>query len=224
MTVRSVPLGDLCEVTPSPSSDLFTDLMAGADGTPVVTPADITDAQKIDTQAIRCLRGKPAGLERYRLRPRDLVIVRLGGVGRLALLDERARDWVYHSSCIRVRPNTRRVDPVYLAAYLAYSPAADELLSHTQVGTVPVLATRALETLPVALPSAREQRRMSAALSEVALQMDLHFQMLDRLDSVRQGLFARILGDDFPGAGVSRPTGSVSDSRTPRTRRTNRMS
>ena len=224
MRVRSVPLGGLCEVTASPSSDLFSDLMSGTQGTPVVTPADITDEQKINTQAIRCVPDNTAGLERYRLRSGDLVVVRLGAVGRIALVDGSVRDWVYHSSCIRIRPDTGRVDPVYLAAYLAYSPAADELLSHTQVGTVPVLTASALETLPVFLPTEREQRRMAAALSEVRLQMDLHHRMLERLDAVRQGLFTRILGDDFSGADVSRPAGPMPERRTPRTRRTNRMS
>lgn len=224
MSARLVSLGDLGEITPSPSSDLFTDLGAEIDGTPVVTPADITDAQKINPQAIRYLPGAPAGLERYRLRPGDLVVVRLGGVGKIALVDDLARDWVYHSSCIRIRPDAGRVDPFYLATYLRHSSAAEELLSHTQVGTVPVLTAGALEVLPVALPSAREQRLLSSALGEVSLQMELHFRMLERLNAVRQGLFTQILGDDFPRAGASRPVSPVPDRRTPRTRRMNRMS
>jgi type I restriction enzyme S subunit len=224
VSARPESLGNLCEVTPSPSSDLFTNLALETDGTPVVTPADITDAQKINTQAVRCLPGSPADVERYRLIPGDLVIVRLGAVGKTALADERVRDWIYHSSCIRLRPDASRVDPVYLAAYLTHSTAADELLSRSQVGTVPILTAGALKSLPVALPSAREQRLIAAALNEVALQVDIHERMLERLNAVRQGLFTQILRDGFPGAGVSRPPGPIPERRTPRTRRLNRMS
>jgi type I restriction enzyme S subunit len=217
-------MGDLCEVTPSPSSDLFTGLTDEVGGTPVVTPADITDAQRIDPQAIRYVPGSSAGLERYRLRSGDLVVVRLGGIGRIALADEGSRDWVYHSSCIRLRPDTSRVDPGYLAAYLAHSPASGHLLSQAQVGTVPVLTAWMLRELPVALPSPRDQRLMAAALGEVDLQMGIQRRMLERLDAVRQGLFTQLLGDDLPAGGASRPAAPAPERRAPRTRRTNRMS
>jgi type I restriction enzyme S subunit len=221
---EAVMLGDLCQVTPSPSSDLFAELSAEANGTPVVTPADITSAQRVDTHALRRLPSTTTGLERYHLRPSDLVLVRLGGVGRIALVDERARNWIYHSSCIRIRPDTSRVDPVYLAAYLAHPPVVDELLSHAQVGTVPVLTAGSLKGLPVALPDLREQQLMAGALSEVALQMEIQHRILARLDAVRQGLFTQMLGDEFPGTAASRPTGALPERRAPRTRRTNRMS
>lgn len=217
-------LGDLCQVTPSPSSDLFTELSAEAEGTPVVTPADITSARQVDVQALRRLPITATGLERYRLRPGDLVLVRLGGVGRIALVNDRDEEWIYHSSCIRIRPDTSRVDPVYLAAYLAHPPVVDELLSHVQVGTVPVLTAGSLTGLPVALPELREQRLMAGALSEVALQMSIQHRILTRLDAVRQGLFTKMLGDEIPGTAASRPTGTQSQRKAPRTRRTNRMS
>ncbi|MFJ2110907.1 restriction endonuclease subunit S, partial [Streptomyces sp. NPDC087850] len=141
-----------------------------------------------------------------------------------ALVDDGDEQWIYHSSCIRIRPDTSRVDPVFLAAYLAYPPVVDELLSHVQVGTVPVLTAGSLKALPVALPELRKQRLMAGALSEVALQMSVQHRILARLEAVGQGLFTKILGDEFPGMAASRPTGALSKSKVPRTRRTNRMS
>ncbi|MFI0268237.1 restriction endonuclease subunit S [Streptomyces luteogriseus] len=223
MIPQSVRLGDICAVTASPSSDLFTELGLDVDGVPVVTPADITDAQRIDPEALRQVPDI-TGLERFRLRSGDLVIVRLGGVGKVALVDEAADGWVYHSSCIRIRPDSERVDPVYLAAYLAHPPVAGELLSHVQVGTVPVLTTRSLEGLPVLLPDARRQRIMAEALGEVSLQMDLQQRILTRLSAVRQGLFAQMLGDELPGTTASRAPSAAPERRAPRTRRTSRMS
>ena len=223
MIPQSVRLGDICAVTASPSSDLFTELGLDVDGVPVVTPADITDAQRIDPEALRQVPDI-TGLERFRLRSGDLVIVRLGGVGKVALVDEAADGWVYHSSCIRIRPDSERVDPVYLAAYLAHPPVAGELLSHVQVGTVPVLTTRSLEGLPVLLPDARRQRIMAEALGEVILQMDLQQRILTRLSAVRQGLFAQMLGDELPGTTASRAPSAAPERRAPRTRRTSRMS
>ncbi|MFF1777642.1 restriction endonuclease subunit S [Streptomyces virginiae] len=219
-----MPLGDLCAITASPSSDLFATLTVSAVGTPVVTPADITSAQRISTETLRRLPDPPAGVERYRLRPGDLVLVRLGSVGKVALLDADAGDWVYHSSCIRIRPDMERVNPVYLAAYLAHPPVVDQLLSHVQVGTVPVLTAGSLKSLPVVLPAPDVQQIMARALTEVGVQMDIQQRILARLDSVKQGLLAHLLGDELSGGSASRPQTLSLDRRAPRTRRTNRMS
>lgn len=224
MRPQSVPLGDLCEITASPSSDLFATLAVSAVGTPVVTPADITDAQRISTEALRRLPDAPAGVERYRLRPGDLVLVRLGNVGKVALLDAEVDGWVYHSSCIRIRPDGERVNPVYLAAYLAHPPVVDQLLSHVQVGTVPVLNADSLRRLPVMLPAADVQQVVSKALTEVSVQMGIQQQILTRLNFIKQGLLAHLLGDELSEGAASRPQTLPLEQRAPRTRRTNRMS
>lgn len=226
MKWKFVPLGDCCEVTASPSSDLFPDLATDATGTPVVTPADVTSTGRIEGSTLRRLPDTPVGLNRYGLRPGDLMLVRLGAVGRVALVEESARDqgWVYHSSCMRIRPNIERVDSFYLSAYLAHPPVADQLLSFSQVGTVPSLTASAVKGVQLALPELRTQRLLAGALSEVAHQADIQRRMLARLDAVRQGLFTQLLGEDFLNTGASRPEGPLPERRAPRTRRTNRMS
>ncbi|AWZ07114.1 MULTISPECIES: restriction endonuclease subunit S [unclassified Streptomyces] len=220
------PLGECCDVTASPSSDLFVDLATDASGTPVVTPADVTRTGRIEVSTLRRLPDAPASLNRYGLRPGDLMLVRLGAVGRVALIEESARDqgWVYHSSCMRIRPDTERVDPLYLSSYLAHPPVADQLLSYAQVGTVSSLTASAVKGLGVALPDLRTQRLLAGALGEMAQQADIQHRMLARLDAVRQGLFTQLLGEDFPDTGASRPEGHLPERRAPRTRRTNRMS
>ncbi|MFI5808566.1 restriction endonuclease subunit S [Streptomyces sp. NPDC051561] len=226
MMQELVLLGDCCEVTASPSSDLFADLASDATGTPVVTPADVGVTGRIEASTLRRLPETPVGLNRYRLSPGDLMLVRLGAVGRVALVEEPARDqgWAYHSSCMRIRPDIEQVDPSYLSAYLTHPPVADQLLSFAQVGTVPSLTMSALKGLPVALPDLRTQRLLAGALGEVAHQADIQRRMLARLDAVRQGLFTQLLGEDFPDTGASRPKGPLPERRAPRTRRTNRMS
>lgn len=224
MRPRSVPLGDLCEITASPSSDLFAALTVSPVGTPVVTPADINGAQRITAETLRRLPDAPAGVERYRLRPGDLVLVRLGNVGKVALVDADADGWVYHSSCIRIRPGTERVNPVYLAAYLAHPAVVDQLLSQVQMVTVPVLTAESLSRLPVVLPSLDVQRVMAMALAEVGVQMDIQQRILDRLTRVKQALLTDLLGDELSEHAASRPHTSLLERRAPRTRRTNRMS
>jgi len=244
--VAGVALSEVCEVAPGPSSDFLPPLTSDGQGPAVVTPADITDAGGVTVPGLRRLPEAPGDefLARFRLRPGDLVVVRLGAVGRVALVGGAGCDgpaaaapgtWVYHSSCVRLRPDPGRVEPGFLAAYLAHPPVADQLLSRTHVGTVPMLTAGVLRDFPVFLPPLTRQRLMAGALREVVEQMDICHRMIGKLGAQREGMLGRMLAEEFeerfggpegapesrvPGA-LTMPTGRV---RPVRTRRTSRLS
>ncbi|MEW2300995.1 restriction endonuclease subunit S [Streptomyces sp. NPDC006655] len=251
--MAGVLLGDVCEVAPSPSSDLLPPLTLDGKGPAVVTPADITDAGGVAVPGLRRLPGTPGDefLARFRLLPGDIVVVRLGAVGRVGLVDGAARGgWVsappgmlvYHSSCIRLRPDSERVEPSFLAAYLAHPPVADHMVSRAHLGTVPMLTAGVLRDLPVFLPPMHRQKLMAKALREVGEQMDLYHRMIGKLGAQKEGMLGRMLADEFEeldtsgvprgwafgGASASRASGvpAVPPNRVRlvRTRRTSRLS
>jgi type I restriction enzyme S subunit len=241
-----VALGEVCEVAPGPSSDLLPPLASDGRGPAVVTPADMTGAGGVAVPGLRRMPEMPGGefLERFRLRSGDLVVVRLGAVGRVALVDRATHGgpisatsgmWVYHSSCVRLRPDLGRVEPGFLSAYLAHPPVVDQLVSRAHVGTVPMLTASVLRDLPVFLPPLHRQRAMAGALREVGEQMDICHRMIGKLGAQREGMLGRMLEEEFEetfeGLGdavVSRALGipgvPPGGARPTRTRRTSRLS
>ncbi|MFF0969988.1 restriction endonuclease subunit S [Streptomyces sp. NPDC003703] len=217
-------LGDLCQITASPSSDMFVDLAEGVEGTPVLSPADITAGQRVDASHVRSLPRIEEGLARYRLLPGDLVVVRQGAVGRVALIGEPESGWIYHSSCMRLRPDKHAVHPAYLAAYLAHPPVVDQMLARTHQGTVATITVDVLADLPVALPTPEEQRLIAQALGEVDVQLRVQRQLLHRLEALRPALLSQMLGGDVPGERGIGPAVTAAGRRPGRTRRTSRMS
>ncbi|MFJ7267447.1 restriction endonuclease subunit S [Streptomyces sp. NPDC099050] len=192
-------LGDLSEVRPSPSSDQFAGLGEGLGGTPVISPGDLVGGRVAERSLLRGLETVPNTLERFRVLPGDLVMVRQGAVGRIALVEERSRGWLYHSACVRIRPLREQVDPDYLVAYLAHPKVVDQLLAHANVGTVTTVTARMVEDLPVAVPPLAEQRLLAGALAEVDAQMETHRRSLARLAALRPALITHLLGGEVPG-------------------------
>ncbi|WP_338784312.1 restriction endonuclease subunit S [Streptomyces sp. DG1A-41] len=199
-------LGDLSEVTPSPSSDQFEGLSDGLGDTPVISPGDIADGKIAERSLLRSLDRLPDALARFRVEPGDLVMVRQGAVGRMALVEERSRDWIYHFACMRIRPRCELVDPGYLIAYLSHPTVLDQLLACANVGTVATVTARMVEELPVAVPPLTEQRLLVGALAEVAAQMDNHRRSLARLEALRPALITHLLGGEVPGERLPIPT------------------
>lgn len=223
-------LGILCEITPGPSGTLQGELTEAVDGVPVLTPPEITQRNTVDARTVRCISHEHAEtLGRFRLAAGDLVCVRQGSLGRLALVDAQQAGWLYGSACmrLRVRRNTAGVEilPAYLLRYLAHPPVRDWLLARANPGTVPTINTSAIADVPVAVPPVARQRAIAGALTAIDEQAESYQQSLQRLEQLRPALFAEFLGDGLPW---NYAAGSDSARREPRrsvsARRSGRMS
>ncbi|WP_267244908.1 restriction endonuclease subunit S [Streptomyces sp. PR69] len=216
-------LGELSDVTPSPSSDQFEGLGEALHGTPVISPGDLADGKVAERSRMRCLGVVPEGLKRFLVEPGDLIMVRQGAVGRMALVEERSRGWLYHFACVRIRPRRELVDPGFLIAYLSHPKVLDQLLAQANVGTVATVTTRMVAELPVAVPAIAEQRLLAGALGEVDTQMDICRRSLARLEALRPALITHMLGGEVPGERLPVPTTALEPARRsgrgPRTRR-----
>ncbi|GAB1336557.1 hypothetical protein ACE1SV_31470 [Streptomyces sp. E-15] len=188
-----LPLSCCCEVTAGPSGSLLDNLNDGPDGVPVIAPPDITEQHTVDTRRLRRLpRPRAERLARFALQAGDILLVRQGTLGRLALIGSGQTGWFYSSSCLRVRPDQALVLPEYLAAYLTHPPVQRELVTKAQSGTVPSLNSAMLQALPVALPPLSRQRDVVDALADIDEQIDVQRKMLDRLTALRPSVFDQL--------------------------------
>ncbi len=191
----SVTLGDLAEITPGPSGSLLDRLGDEPDGVPVVTPLDITEQHRVNTRKLRRLPCKEAErLKRFVLLRNDIVLVRQGALGRLALIGPEAEGWLYSSSCARVRSRDQRVLPEYLRLYLSSSAAQEEIRRRALPGTVESLNVKILESLPVMVPSLDRQRDVVVVISDIDELALVHRETAARLETLRFTLFDEMLG------------------------------
>lgn len=191
---RLIPLGRLGKITAGPSGSLLERLHQGSDGVPVISPPDLTESHTIATRRLRRLPAEDARrLSRFALCAGDILIVRQGTLGRLALIEMAHAGWLYNSSCLRLRPSTDVVLPEYLVSYLALPWVRDKLAGRAQAGTVPALNSAIVGEFPVTVPSLESQRAVVDTLGDVDEQVGIHRAMADRLEAMKPAIFDELL-------------------------------
>lgn len=189
-----VPLGSLCEVTAGPSGSLLNSLNERPDGVPVISPPDLTDHHTVDTRRLRRVPWSEANrLSRFALREGDLLVVRQGTLGRLALIEAEHAKWFYGSSCLRIRPRRELILPEYLVSYLSYPPVQRGMLGQSLPGTVPSLNSAMLNALPVTVPPLDRQHAVVEALADVDARIRIERQIADRLEALRPAIFGELI-------------------------------
>ncbi|SIO85089.1 restriction endonuclease subunit S [Nocardiopsis sp. JB363] len=193
--LRHTSLGTVAEIKAGPSGARLKELGDHPRGLRVITPADFTEAQRVDSQNVRRVperEEKP--LEAYRLEEGDLLVVRQGALGRLAVIEPDQRGWVYGSSCLRVRiKSSTGVDPSYLAAYLSQPRTLERLKGPALSSTIPSFNATALRDLEIAVPESAQQERIVATLNDMDEAIAARLAVVERMKALRPSVFEALL-------------------------------
>ncbi|MCY9784197.1 restriction endonuclease subunit S [Nocardiopsis sp. EMB25] len=188
-------LGEIARVKAGPSGAHLKELGDHPDGIPVVTPADFTDDHRVDPRHLRRVpRSHEPKLASYVLEAGDLLVVRQGSLGRLALIEPGQVGWVYGSSCLRVRLNPQTpVMPEYLAAYLSQPQTMEALRKPALSGTVPSFNAAALRDLDVVVPPWGLQGEIVDTLTDMNAAITAKRAVVERMEALRPSVFAALL-------------------------------
>ncbi|CAL9297197.1 N-6 DNA methylase [Streptomyces sp. SudanB182_2057] len=181
-----------------PSGSLIrADHYVDVGGVPVVMPKDLTGSG-FSTASIRCISERQAmGLERFRLRPGDVVMARRGELGRAAVVREEQNGWLCGTGCFLLRPPAG-LDADYFAAYLRGLEARTWLKAHsTGSMKMKTISLDVLRELPVVLPGLATQQ----AIADTMKRLDEH----ERLLREQLALTQRIRHDALDGGILPTP-------------------
>ncbi|WP_422745982.1 restriction endonuclease subunit S [Micromonospora sp. WMMD754] len=193
--VKSIPLAELATVTAGPSGSLLENLHDGPEGVPVLAPANFTENHDVNGRGLRRIpKADMKKLARFTLKDSDLVVVRQGAIGRLAVIGVEQSGWLYSSSCLRVRTRGRIVSPRYLAYYLSHPAVRKDLMDRALPGTVTSINTSVLNELMVAVPSLLQQDQIVEALRSVDDEIATHQAMAERLRSLKPAILDKLTG------------------------------
>lgn len=191
---QEIPLGYLSELTAGPSGALLENLHDGPDGVPVIAPPDLTEQHTVDTRRLRRVPWAEAEkLSRFAVQDGDVLFVRQGTLGRLALMGTEHATWLYSSACLRIRPRRELVEPAYLAAYLSYEPVQKAMLSQALHGTVPSLNTALLHEFPVTVPPMEQQQAIVETIADIDAQTRIQREIAGRLEALGQAIFGEMI-------------------------------
>lgn len=148
-----------------------------ADGVPVLTIGCLKSSGIQMEKALHVTRAKANELERYSLRPGDVLFSRMASVGRAGLVCEPLSGTLFNYHIMRLRLNRRAIAPSLFVMYVRGSRVVKEYVVNINHGvTRDGINTAQLLGLPVALPPRAEQDRIA---SEVEILLSLGEAQLD---------------------------------------------
>ena len=159
-------------------------------GIPSIMPQNIGDNRVVPDGIARITAEDAKRLNRYLVRPGDIVYSRRGDVERRALITENENGWLCGTGCLRVRfGNFEFVDPRYASFYLGHFAVREWIVRHAIGATMPNLNTSILSALPVVLPPLIEQHAIADILGSLDNKIELNRRMNQTLEALARSLF-----------------------------------
>ena len=190
---HEAPLKDLCDDVGGIQTGPFGSQLHQRDyvecGTPLITVEHLGENRLTRADMARVSDHDRVRLCKYTLRRGDIVFSRVGWVDRRALIRQAEEGWLFSGSCLRVRPDARKIDSTYLSYFLGL-PALREYMRGIAFGaTRPSLNTKLLSDVLILYPSIPEQRAIGHVLGTLDDKIELNRRMNETLESMAQALF-----------------------------------
>lgn len=133
-------------------------------------------------------------VRRSEVLPGDIILTKVGTIGHVCFFpDVFVKGVLSTTGSCRIRPDSRRVIPIFLARYLhIFRP---QMLAIAATGVQPFLNMKHIKSFPVFLPPLDIQRRFATIVESVEKQKARLRQHLAELDS----LFASLQHRAFNG-------------------------
>ena len=206
-------LGELADIQTGP----FGSQLHASDyvdyGIPSIMPKDIGQRLEINLDSIAYITEEDAQrLERYRVKPSDLVFSRRGDVEKCAYITDDMNGWLCGTGCLKVSflPGAL-ASPKFMAYYFSTRESKHWLSAHAVGTTMPNLNSTILGNFPVELPPLPEQEAITAVLASLDDKIDLLHRQNKTLETLAQTLFRHWFIDGAEDDWEERPLDEVAD-------------
>jgi restriction endonuclease S subunit len=163
----------------------------------VITARDVNPDGVSPNPRVQVSNATAQRLQRYQLRPGDIILVRVGVTTRYTTVTDQHDGWLLGGSCFGLRV-LKGTSPDYLAYYLAHPTVQDWLTEHTQRGVMPTLSKRTISELPVVLPPIALQQDILHTAEIIDTKIRAHQDVIKATLALRELLLPRLLAGD-PG-------------------------
>ncbi|MEV0082112.1 N-6 DNA methylase [Saccharopolyspora sp. NPDC050642] len=194
-------LDSLCRVQAGPSNSLLKPAnRAPGHAIPLVLPKHLADRRITGQDEVRL----KSSLGAFKLAEDDILCVRSGSIGQVALVTDQQKGLYFHTNLLRLDEFKRDlVDPHYLLGYLSLPHVRDWLQRMSKASTaIPTINAPTLRQLTIDLPPLSEQRRIGRSLRELDDQLAAVRQLTNVVEDYRSILAAHLMHAKIPNNGV----------------------
>ena len=184
------------------------------EGTPMITVEHIGNNKILHTRAPCISDQDRERLKKFWLDVGDIVFSRVGSVDRRAIVKDDEKGWLFSGSCLRVRVDRSKIEPLYLSYYLGHPLIKNHLRSIALGSTRPSINTTILSDLPISFPaSLSEQKAIASILGTLDDKIEVNQKMNRTLEEIAKAIFKSWFVDFDPVRAKmeGQPTGLPSD-------------
>jgi type I restriction enzyme S subunit len=138
-----------------------------------------------------------AELSRFGLRCHDLLVTRVyarvDGIGRFILVPYPPEPVGYESNMMRLRVNTERAVPAFVAGHMALGKVRREIEQRATLGAQASINNEGVRTLPLRLPPIGEQVEIVSALDSVEQRVVTELKALGAVRTLKKALMSVLL-------------------------------
>jgi len=168
----------LAEVCTPPQYGWTTSSENNASGLKIVRTSDISSGQ-LDWSTVPACKDEPENIEKFLLRPGDILISRAGSVGTSYIIKDCPRA-VFASYLIRFRA-LPSIETSYLGLFLQSRLYWNSIAGETIGITIPNVNASKLKQIPIPLPPLSEQHRIVARVEALLTQINAARDRLNRV-------------------------------------------
>ena len=167
---------------------------------------------RIDLADIDTVPMTSADLRRFRLRSGDLLVCEGGEIGRAAIWEEPIRECYFQKALHRLRP-IRSYDSYLMMSFLQLWASTGYLTNYVTQTSIAHLPKDKLETVPLPVPTAAEQRAIAAVLSDVDELIGSLEALIAKKRAIKQAAMQELLAGRtrLPGFGGEWETKRISE-------------
>ncbi len=158
-------------------------------GTPIITVEHLGENRILNQDLPRISEEDRIRLSKYIMQEGDIIFSRVGSVDRRAIARQAENGWLFSGRCLRVRPDTNRIDPNYLSWFFGLSAFKEHIRQIAVGATMPSLNTELLSNIDVILPSLPEQRSITHILDTLDDKIELNRRMNETLEAIARSIF-----------------------------------
>lgn len=158
-------------------------------GTPIITVEHLGDNRILHSDTPYVSEQDCNRLSKFKLKKGDIVFSRVGSVDRRAIVRDEENGWLFSGRCLRVRPNTEKIDAEYLSYFFGLESFKNHVRNIAVGATMPSINTKILSSLPIFYPNINNQRKISYVLTTIDNKIELNKKINQTLESIAQTIF-----------------------------------
>ena len=174
-------------------------------GVPVLMPKDLIGYRANITTAAKIPQSRADDLAKHKLKVGDILFSRRGDVARFALIDEKSKDALCGTGCLKATVNADHSS--FFLSYFLQKNAVRKWLEQNAVGqTMPNMNTAILNELPLMVASSKkEEERIAKILSTWDKAISTTEALIDNSKQQKKALMQQLLTGKKRFAGFGEP-------------------